>query len=248
MEIKAIIIEDEKPAVDLLMHYLKDFHEIEITGSYSDGFTGLKAIHDTKPELVFLDIQMPRLTGLEIIELLDSMPHIIFTTAYDQFAIKAFEANAVDYLLKPFSKDRFLTAMNKVKDRILTNTNSTFLINKLAETIVENQKIERIAVRTSSRIQVIPVSNIFYFEADGDYVMIHSTEGKYLKEKTMKYFENNLDTSRFVRIHRSFIVNVEYITKVEYYDKDNHIAVLRNNEKLKISQSGYKTLRNVIHL
>lgn len=247
MDIKAIIIEDEKPATELLLHYLKSFSQISILGTFSDGFSGLKAINEIKPQLVFMDIQMPKLTGIEILELLDHKPSIIFTTAYDQYAVKAFEANAIDYLLKPFSQDRFTIAVNKAIEKI--NQNSLPVISSLITALEPHQtKMERIAVRSGSKIQVIPVEDILYFEADGDYVKMHTKSGNFLKEKTMKYFETHLDSSKFIRIHRTYILNVETILRVEYYDKENHVAVLNNNEKLKISSSGYKLLKNAINL
>lgn len=247
MDIKAIIIEDEKPATELLLHYLKSFSQISILGTFSDGFSGLKAINEIKPQLVFMDIQMPKLTGIEILELLDHKPSIIFTTAYDQYAVKAFEANAIDYLLKPFSQDRFTIAVNKAIEKI--NQNSQQVISSVITALEPHQtKMERIAVRSGSKIQVIPVEDILYFEADGDYVKMHTKSGNFLKEKTMKYLEAHLDSSKFIRIHRTYIANVETIQRVEYYDKENHVAVLNNNEKLKISSSGYKLLKNAINL
>jgi len=249
MEIKAIIIEDEKPATELLLHYLKSFSQITISGIFSDGFSGLKAINELHPQLVFLDIQMPKLTGLEILELLEHRPALIFTTAYDQYAVKAFEANAVDYLLKPFHKDRFNVAVNKAIERITQKVNFQPVIQSTIQSLEQRpEKIERVAVRTGSKIQVIPTEQILYLEADGDYVKIHTKEGNFLKEKTMRYFESALTENKFVRIHRSYIANVDMIQKVEYYDKENHVAVLKNNEKLKVSSSGYKLLRKAINL
>ncbi len=249
MEIKAIIIEDEKPATELLWHYLKLFPQISISGTFSDGFSGLKAINELKPQLVFLDIQMPKLTGLEVLELLEHKPAIIFTTAFDQYAVKAFEASAIDYLLKPFSSDRFAIAVNKALEKISQNHNNQPIINSAINVLEpSNSKMERIAVRSGSKIQVIPVEDILYFEADGDYVKMHTKAGNFLKEKTMKYFETHLDSLKFIRIHRTYILNIETILRVEYYDKENHVAVLNNNEKLKISSSGYKLLKNAINL
>jgi two-component system LytT family response regulator len=249
MEIKAIIIEDEKPASDLLIHYLKEFPNIVISGVFSDGFSGLKAINELKPQLVFLDIQMPKLTGLEILELLEHKPAIIFTTAFDQFAVKAFEANAVDYLLKPFNIDRFKVAVNKAIEKISVNENMIPQVNSAIQLMEKNiVKMDRVAVRVGAKIQVIPVEQICFLESDGDYVKIHTQTGHYLKEKTMKFFESALDNSRFVRIHRSYILNVDMIQRVEYYDKESHVAVLKNNVNLKVSSSGYKLLRKAINL
>jgi two-component system LytT family response regulator len=152
-------------------------------------------------------------------------------------------------LLKPFSSDRFANAVNKALEKISQNQNNQPIINSALTVLEPNQsKMERIAVRSGSKIQVIPVEDILYFEADGDYVKMHTKAGNFLKEKTMKYFETHLDSAKFIRIHRTYILNVETILRVEYYDKENHVAVLNNNEKLKISSSGYKLLKSAINL
>lgn len=244
--IKAIIIEDEQPARDLIKHYLTGRNEIEIAGEFSDGFTGLKAIQEIKPDLVFLDIQMPKLTGFELLELLDEMPHIIFTTAYDQFAIKAFELNAVDYLLKPYSKERFNQALNKAFEH-LKQASPGKELKKLANHVAENREIlDRIVVKTGSKIKVIPVDSILYIESQDDYVMIYVPDGKFLKQQTMKYFEQFLDPTKFVRIHRSYLVNISTIKQLELYEKNSYLAMLSNGAKLKVSDTGYKLLKGMM--
>jgi two-component system, LytTR family, response regulator len=249
MKIKTIIIEDEEAARSLLKNFLAAFDDLELMGEFADGFSGLKAINEMKPDLVFLDIQMPRLTGFEVLELADHKPVIVFTTAFDQYAIKAFEANATDYLLKPFSRERFATAVNKAKEKINSHAKDDESIRSLIKTMDKKPEIiDRIAVRTGNKINVIPVHEINYIEADGDYVKIHTKEGNFLKEKTMKYFETHLDTKDFIRIHRSYIANVNQILKLDYYDKENYMAVLKNNERLKVSNSGYKLLRVALNL
>jgi two-component system, LytTR family, response regulator len=247
MKIHTIIIEDEEPARSILKNYLAPYSEIELIGEFSEGFSGLKAINELKPDLVFLDIQMPKLTGFEILELAEHKPIIIFTTAYDQFAIKAFEANATDYLLKPFTRERFADALTKAKARFKNNEIGE--IKSVLQAMDEKPElINRIAVRFASKIHLIPVEEILFLEADGDYVKIHTGDGSFLKEKTMKYFEFHLNPAQFMRIHRSYIVNVNYILRLEYYDKENHIAILKNNERLKVSDSGYKLLRKALNL
>jgi two-component system, LytTR family, response regulator len=244
--IKAIIIEDETPARDIVKHYLKAHANIEILSEFSDGFSGLKGINELKPDLVFLDIQMPKLTGFELLELLDEYPQIIFTTAYDQFALKAFEMNAVDYLLKPFSQERFNQAVEKVKDPAQKKTDPT-KIKKLAEQLADNiELLDRIVVKTGPKIKVIPVDEILYVESQDDYVMIYTKDGKFLKQQTMKYFEQHLDPKRFLRIHRSYIANIDTIKQLELYEKNSYVAVLSNGAKLKVSDSGYKALKNVM--
>jgi two-component system, LytTR family, response regulator len=245
----AIIIDDEQPARELIKHYLKDFPEIQLLGDYQDGFAGLKAIHELKPDLIFLDIQMPKLTGFELVELLEDPPCIIFSTAYDQYAIKAFEMTAVDYLLKPYSSERFGQAIKKAQEKILSRSNDTNQVAKLVETLDANPEyLQRIAVKTRHKIEVIPVDGISYIEADDDYVTIHSGTEKYLKEKTMKFMESHLDPNHFVRIHRSSIVNVNYISRLELYQKETYNVLLKDGTNLRASTTGYKELKRLLNL
>lgn len=243
---KAIIIEDEEPARELLRKYLEPFNDIEIIGEYIDGFEGAKAINQLKPDIVFLDIQLPRLTGIEVLELLDHAPMIVFTTAYDEFAIKAFEKNAVDYLMKPFSRDRFAQAIERVKSRISTKQPQEQNIQQLAESLTTDSYLNRIVVKTPKAMVVVPVDEILYVEAEDDYVMIYTSDARHMKKQTMKYFEERLNTKQFVRIHRSFIVNVNSINKLEPYSKDSYIAVLKNGAKLSVSSTGYKSLKEIL--
>jgi len=243
-KIKIIIIDDETPARELIRHYLKDVENIEVIAECSDGFAGLKAISTLKPDLVFLDIQMPRLTGIELTEVLTDKPEIIFATAYDQFAIRAFELNAIDYLMKPFEKRRFLEAVKKATDKILAGTGNSIPANQLLTIKPEPATpVNRIVVRKANSINIIPVDQVRYVEAQDDYVMIYHSEGKALKQQTMKFYEENLPKSDFVRIHRTYIVNVAEIKKIEPYGKENHVAVLNSGDKLPVSRSGYKQLR-----
>jgi len=249
MKIRTIIIEDEEPARILLKKFLEGNKDIELIDECSDGFSGLKAINEQKPDMVLLDIQMPKLTGFEVLELCEHKPIIIFTTAYDQYAIKAFESNATDYLLKPFTRERFAEAIKKATEKFSNKINDESKIISILNTIDERpETIDRIAVRSGSKIHVVPTEEIYYFEADGDYVKIHTKDGSFLKEKTMKYFETHLDPRQFVRIHRSFIANVNQILRLEYYDKENYVAVLKNNIQLKVSSSGYKLIRDILKL
>lgn len=249
MKIRAIIIEDEEPARMLVKNFLAAFSDIEIVGEYEDGFSGLKAMNENKPDLAFLDIQMPKLTGFEILELSEYKPVVIFTTAYDQFAIKAFEANAVDYLLKPFSRERFTKAVEKALDLIHNNSGNRNEVISILKHIDDTPEIiDRIAIRTGSKIHVVNTKDIIFLEADDDYVRIHTNGGEYLKEKTMKYFENHLDGNIFIRIHRSYMANVNFIQRLDYYDKESYSAVMKNNTILKVSNSGYKLLKAALKL
>jgi two-component system LytT family response regulator len=247
-KIRTVIIDDEAPARELIKHYLKELDYIEVIAECSDGFSGLKSISFMKPDLVFLDIQMPRLTGIEMVEVLTEKPEIIFTTAYDQFAIRAFELNAVDYLLKPFPKRRFLDAVTKAIDKIRSGAGSKEPAGKLLEKRPETgPPVNRVVVRKGNAISVIPVDQIRYVEAQDDYVMIHHVNGKALKQQTMKYYEDNLPKTDFVRIHRSYLVKVEDIKRIEPYGKDTHVAILHSGDKLPVSRSGYRQLKEELN-
>jgi two-component system LytT family response regulator len=243
--IRIIIIDDETPARDIIRHYLNEVESVEVIAECSDGFSGLKSISTLKPDLVFLDIQMPRLTGIELAEVMTEKPEIIFVTAYDQYAIRAFELNAIDYLMKPFPKRRFLEAVKKATDKIHAGAGNKVAANQLLEKKPESTTpLNRFVVRKGNAINLIPVEQIRYIEAQDDYVMIYHSEGKALKQQTMKFCEDNLPEKNFVRIHRSYIVNVAEIKKIEPYGKDNHIAVLSSGDKLPVSRAGYKQLRD----
>ncbi len=243
-KIKALIIDDEAPAREIIKKYLEDFANIDVVAECSDGFSGLKTITSLKPDIVFLDIQMPRLTGIELLEVMTEKPEIIFTTAYDQFAIRAFELNAVDYLLKPFQKRRFLEAVQKAVEKIQSAGDDRKPASQLLALSPESAPpVTRIVVRKGNAINLIPVEELKYLEAQDDYVMIHYTNGKALKQQTMKFYEDKLPKTDFVRIHRSYIVRVEEIKRIEPYGKDNHVAILKSGDKLPVSRSGYKQIK-----
>jgi two-component system LytT family response regulator len=252
MAIRTIIVEDEEPARALLKNYINGISDLELIGEFCDGLAGVKAINELKPDLAIFDIQMPKLTGFEALELIEFRPLIIFSTAYDQYAIKAFEESAVDYLLKPFSRDRFTEAIEKAKARLaLPNheANSSEQVQKLMESVDEKPEyLQRIAVKSGQKIFVMPIQNIHYIEADGDYTKIVTKEGAFLKEKTMRYFETHLSPDEFVRIHRSYILNINEIAKIEQYDKESHSIVLKSGAALKASSGGYKALKSALGL
>jgi len=241
--LKAIIVDDEELARQLIRNYLKDVADIEIIAQRENGFDGVKAISEQKPDLVFLDIQMPKINGFEMLELIDNPPEIIFITAHNEFAIRAFEMNAVDYLLKPYSKDRLVAAVQKVKERLQTETARESVIPKLIQQPL-TEKLERIVVKSGTKIKVVPVEKIVYLEAEDDYVMIHTDEGKHLKQGTMRYYEDHLDPSRFVRVHRSYIVKIDQVTQLEPYSRENYLLKLKNGVSLKVSRNGLKSLKD----
>ena len=238
---RIIIVEDEEPARDLLKRYLSASTNIEIIGEFADGFEAAKAINSLKPDLVLLDIQLPRLTGFEILEIIEHPAAIIFTTAYDEYALKAFERNAVDYLLKPFSRDRFLQALERAMERMAAKSAPN--LETLAENLTPNEPLNRIVVKTGKAIQVVPIEQIEMIEASDDYVSIYTNQERFVKKQTMKYFEERLNPNTFIRTHRSYIVNFTQIASIELYEKDSYIGILRNGNKVKISASGYKELK-----
>jgi len=242
-KIKTLIIDDESLARDLLRHYLSKDERIEVVGECSNGFEGVLAIQELNPDLVFLDIQMPKITGFEMLELVSNPPIIIFSTAYDQYAIRAFEANAIDYLLKPYPTERVTTALNKAVEKLKSKTTSTE-INKLIETHDEESgMLNRVIVKSGRKIQVIAVESIYYIESQDDFVMIYCNEGHFMKQKTMKFFEQHLDDNQFVRIHRSYLLNLAYISEIQQYEKESWIVLTRQGAKLKVSKAGYANLK-----
>lgn len=244
---KVIIIDDEPLARSVVKEYLQKHPELELVEECNDGFEGLKAIQQHNPDLVFLDIQMPKINGFEMLELVDNPPSVIFTTAFDDYAIRAFETHAIDYLLKPFNQERFDRAVARWTGKQAGEAEKTTqeLLDSASLSPSQNQ---RIVVKNGSKIKIIPVHDVLYLEAADDYVKIHTAEGYFLKNKTMNHFEQALDKNLFVRCHRSYIVNVQQITRIDPYEKDNHVAVLRSGTKVPVSRSGYGRLKDVLGL
>jgi len=242
--IKVIIIDDEPLARSIVREYITQYDDIEVVAECGDGFEGVKAITQFEPDLIFLDIQMPKINGFEMLELLDKMPSVIFTTAFDEYALKAFEIHAIDYLLKPFNKERFDKAVSRWKAlQPPRSSNTPALLETIAE---QEQQPQRVVIKLNNKIKIIPFSDIIYIEAAEDYVFIHTSEGRYMKHKTMTFFENALDKNIYVRCHRSFIVNVQLINRLEVYEKDSHVAILTTGAKVQVSKSGYSKLKSVL--
>ncbi|MGE5412198.1 MAG: LytR/AlgR family response regulator transcription factor, partial [Clostridiales bacterium] len=245
---RAIIIDDESLAREIIKKYLSANDKIELISECSNGFEGLKAINEKKPDIVFLDIQMPKITGFEMLELIEEMPVVIFTTAYDQFALKAFEVNATDYLLKPFSLERFNEALDKALFLLKDKKSSIENVEKLIGQIDKKEEfLERIVVKTGSKISIIPIENLRWLEAQDDYVMMHTSEGKFLKQKTMKYFEDHLNPEDFIRIHRSYIVKLSQIKQIELFEKESYHVILNDGTSLPVSKNGYAKLKEIFN-
>jgi two-component system, LytTR family, response regulator len=245
--IKIVLIDDEPLARNIVKEYLMPHHNIQIVAECNDGFSGIKAIQEYKPDLIFLDIQMPKINGFEMLELLEQRPSVIFTTAFDAFALKAFEEHAVDYLLKPFSEERFEQALQK-----WLASRPTLQAKERVESLLEsstpkhNDEQHRVVVKDGSQIVILPVQEITHLEAYDDYVKLFNQSTFFLKKRTMNYYEDLLSPSQFVRVHRSFIINLSYLTRIEASDKTNFIAILKNGTRVPLSRSGHARLKTVL--
>lgn len=238
---KVVIIDDEPLAREMVKEYLRYYTDITIMQECNDGFEGIKAIQQHQPDLIFLDIQMPKINGFEMLELVDDPPMVIFTTAFEEYAIKAFDAHAADYLLKPFSKERFDKAMQKMR---LQKTNAA---REIVDTALEApMQTNRIVVKDNGKIKIIPIAKLQYIEAADDYAKIYTAEGSFLKKKTMQYFEDSLPQQEFIRIHRSYIINAQLITRIDPLEKDSHLVLLTTGARLPVSKAGYSKLKEVL--
>jgi two-component system LytT family response regulator len=243
----AIIIDDETLAREITKKYLSNHKEITVSAECSNGFDAIKKINELVPDLIFLDIQMPKLNGFEMLELLENPPVIIFTTAFDQFALKAFEANAADYLLKPYSRERFDEAIQKAYIHLKSKSNQTLLVKRLIEqNDSKKEYLERVVIKNGPKIIILQVEDIYYIEAQDDYVMVYSTEGRFLKQKTMKFFEEHLDPMNFIRVHRSYIVRVTCIKKIELLEKETYQVILEDKTVVPMSKTGYEKLKEIL--
>ena len=237
---RVLIVDDEQLARMLLREFLAEHADIEIVGECANGFEAVKAIAEHDPDLVFLDIQMPKLDGFEVVELAGSKPHYIFATAYDQFALRAFEVHAIDYLLKPFSRERLAQALAHARARAPQAAQVEAVV---AEAARRHAPLERILIRDGARVHVVPAAGIDYIEAQDDYVQIAAQGKTWLKNQRLSELEGQLDPAGFLRIHRSYIVKVGAIARIEPVSKDNHCAVLHSGARLPISRSSYPKVR-----
>lgn len=247
MPLKALLVDDEELARQLLREYLTGQPDIEIAGECANGFDAVKAIQELKPDIVFLDVQMPKLDGFEVLELIETNAAIVFVTAYDQYATKAFDAAAVDYLLKPFDETRFHTALNRVRRRLAENANRLLDANQLKNAAkVPGQFVERIVVKDGTRVHIIPTKQLDFVEAQEDYIAIHSAGKTYLKQQTISSLEETLNPSQYIRVHRSYIVSLEQVSKIEPFTRDSRIAVLKSGAQVPVSRTGYLRLREAM--
>ena len=239
MTLRALIAEDETLARRLLLEYLKPHADISVVAEADNGLDAARAITEFKPDLVFLDIQMPKLTGLEVLELTGRRDGVIFTTAYDQHAMRAFELHAVDYLLKPFTQARFDAALERAR-KLLGQAQPGL------DRLVVPQPLARVLVRDTEReggMQVLAVDAIDYIEAQADYVAFHSAGREHLKAQRISELEAQLDPARFVRVHRSFIINLASLQGLEKTESDAYVARMKNGKRIPVSRGGYDRLR-----
>jgi two-component system LytT family response regulator len=243
--IQAIIVDDEELARSIIREYLAEHPEIKIVAECSNGFEAVKAVTELKPDLAFLDVQMPKLNGFEVLELIESDLVVVFITAYEQYAVKAFEVHAVDYLLKPFSKERFDEALDRAKEKLVRK--EIPLYQEIISTArSKSETVERVLVREGSRVFVIAAEKIDYIEAQDDYIAIKSDGKTHLKKQRLSDLQALLDPKRFVRVHRSYILNIDRLARLELYAKDSRIAILKDGTQLQVSRSGYDKLKEML--
>lgn len=243
-KVRALIVDDEDLARQVIRELLASHPEIEVAAECVNGFDAVKAAAEHKPGLLFLDVQMPKLNGFDVLELIGSDVAVVFITAYDEYAMRAFEVHAVDYLLKPVGRERFEAALERVKSRI--GAKSPPAAELAASARDPQQFLERLVVRDGTRITLIPVAKLDYAEAQDDYVALASQGKKHLKQQTIASLEVCLDPSRFIRVHRSYIVNLERVVRIEPYGKDSRLAILSDGSRLPVSRAGYARLKALL--
>jgi two-component system LytT family response regulator len=242
--IRAIIVDDEELARHVLHELIAAHPDIEIVAECANGFEAVKSVTELKPDLLFLDIQMPKLDGFEVLELIGTDLAIVFCTAYDQYALRAFEVHAVDYLLKPFGAERFEAALTRARQRM--GEQKRVPPDLAAQARTPGQFSDRIVLRDGSDVHIIPINKLDYAEAQDDYVALASEGKKRLKQQTISSLEQSLDPARFLRVHRSYILNLDRLKKLEPYGKDSHVAILTDGTRLPVSRSGYTRLRTLL--
>ncbi|STQ92838.1 Probable transcriptional regulatory protein YehT [Janthinobacterium lividum] len=245
---RVVIVDDELLARSVLREYLARHDDIEIIAECANGFDAVKAIAELEPELVFLDIQMPRLDGFEVAELIGAKTRLIFVTAYDQYALKAFECHALDYLLKPFSEQRFDQALAHARaNRNAAAASESAAVQTLArEAATRAAPLDRVLIRDGAKVHVIASARIDYIEAQDDYISIRSEGKSYLKSQTLAELETQLDPAKFLRVHRSYLLNIDGIRRIEAATKDSHVAILRDDTRIPVSKAGYQKLKLLV--
>ncbi len=241
--IRALVVDDEALSRALVTEYLADHPDVEVIGECANGFDAVQAFADLQPDLVFLDVQMPKLDGFEVLELIGPDVGVIFVTAHDTYALRAFEVHAVDYLLKPFSAERFATALNEARGR-LARAETVPVSRVVASARPPGTHLERVLIRSGSKVDVIPVGRIDYLKARDDYVGVMVGGREVLTQQTLTDLEGRLDPRRFVRIHRSSILNIDRLARLDLATRNSHVAVLKDGTRLAVSKRGYARLHD----
>ena len=242
--LRVVIVDDEEPARLALRGALSAIEGVTVVGECAHGFDAVKTVAEVHPDVVLLDVQMPKLDGFEVLELIGPDVPVVFVTAFDEFALKAFDVHAVDYLLKPVATERLTTALDRVRDRVRPPAPAIGVLRASARK--PGEYLERVVIRDGAHVHVVPVDKIDYIEAQDDYVAFRTGGKLILKEQTMTDVEGSLDPRRFVRIHRSYMLNVERLSRVELYAKDSRVAILADGTKLPVSRSGYQRLQQLL--
>ncbi|HXW08420.1 MAG TPA: LytTR family DNA-binding domain-containing protein [Vicinamibacterales bacterium] len=249
--LRTVIVDDEPLSRAVVREYLARHAGVEVVAECGNGFDAVKAVAELAPDLMFLDVQMPKLNGFEVLELLGRDVLVVFITAYDQYALRAFEVHAVDYLLKPFSAERFDEALDRARERLRARAGSDGdapldVAGLVATARPKTGPLERVLIRDGPQVHVVPAERIDYVEAQDDYVCFKADGRQYLKDQTMTAVEASMDPARFVRIHRSYLLNIDRIARVELYAKDSRVAILRDGTKLPVSRAGYARLSKLL--
>lgn len=242
--LKCIIIDDEPLARSLMREMLEPLEMVQIVDECANGFEGLKSVQTHQPDLIFLDVQMPKINGFEMLELIEHPPSVIFVTAFDEYAVQAFDVNAIDYLLKPIEPARLEKAITKVVQQ--QGKAGEPRLMEPAPHIMLPEQTQRVVVKEQGEIKIIPLDKILFLEAADDYVKVHTKEKYFLKYQTMARFEQQLPAQQFVRIHRSYIVNVSFVNKIELLEKEQYTVLLNNGQNIPVSKSGYTKLKTFL--
>jgi len=244
--LRIAIVDDEAPARQLLREYLAAYPDVEVVAECANGFEAVKAVAESRPDLLLLDVQMPKLNGFEVLELVGRDAAVIFTTAYDEYALKAFEVHAIDYLLKPFGPERLREALAAARQRVLQAPADVSPAQVAADARPPGAWITRIVIRDGASVHVVPLDKVDYIEAQDDYASVRVGDKSLLKEQPLGEFERLLDPQRFIRIHRSFLLNLDRLSRIELAAKDSRVAVLKDGRQLPVSRSGYARLKELL--
>lgn len=246
MKIECLVIDDEKLARDLLLEFLESFHEIEVVGECSKGKDAVEKIDKLKPKLIFLDVQMPGMDGFDVLEAIEHKPYVIFTTAYDQYAIQAFDKNAIDYILKPLDEERFKLAIKRAIDRVKaeqTNVEDIIMNIKGGE---DTKYSSHLFVQKSEKLLNIEVKDIVHLEASGDYTVLTTKTDQYLSSSGIGKLEEKLNPETFIRIHRSTIINLNFLKEIEKHFNGGLIVKMENGKSFPVSRTYAKQIRKKV--